>query len=425
MTIEEIAAKTPNAMATGPFGSAISARFFQDAGVPVIRGSNLSEDIGKRLVPDNLVFVSDEKAREFQRSKVVPGDLIFTCWGTIGQVGLIDASAPYPEFIVSNKQMKLTPDPESADSKFLYYLMSGPQVSNQIRGMGIGSSVPGFNLGALKSIMISLPPLPEQRAIAHILGTLDDKIALNRQMNQTLEQIAAALFRSWFIDFEPVRAKMAGREPEGMDAATVALFPERLVDSELGEIPEGWQVKSLDQIATYLNGLAMQKFPPEGDSFLPVIKIAQLRKGDTEGADRASLDVPLAYVVSDGDVLFSWSGSLEVEIWSGGTGALNQHLFKVSSDEFPKWFYFLWTRHHLPRFREYARDKATTMGHIQRRHLTEAKVVVPPQLCLQRLNEVISPVVEKAFCNSITSKTLASTRDLLLPELLSGAIRVS
>jgi type I restriction enzyme S subunit len=218
ITVEDLKAPTENALATGPFGSSISSRYFQQHGVPVIRGSNLTEDIGTRLGDDGLVFVSEEKAAEFKRSIVRKGDLVFTCWGTINQVGLIDDRAKYNEYVISNKQMNFTPDPEKADDLFLYYLFSGPQMQEAIKNQGIGSSVPGFNLGQLRAIRLKVPPLPEQRAIAHILGTLDDKIELNRRMNETLEAMARAIFKSWFVDFDPVRAKHALSKVEGAEA---------------------------------------------------------------------------------------------------------------------------------------------------------------------------------------------------------------
>ena len=155
------------------------------------------------------------------------------------------------------------------------------------------------------------------------------------------------------------------------------------MDAELGEIPEEWEVKPLDQIATFLNGLALQKYPPTDGPTLPVIKIAQLRAGHTNGADLANADLPPGYIVHDGDVLFSWSGSLELDVWTGGDGALNQHLFKVTSESLSKWFYYWWVHQHLGEFREIAADKATTMGHIQRRHLREALTVIPNQSLLE------------------------------------------
>lgn len=253
-TVEEIAAPVPNALATGPFGSAISAKFFQSSGVPVLRGGNLTASVDNRLREDDLVFVSREKAAEFVRSVARRGDLVFTCWGTIGQVGLIDSRSRYDEYIVSNKQMKLTPNRELADSLFLYYMFLSSSVAEQITSQAIGSSVPGFNLGQLRSIRLRLPPVALQRKIAGILGTLDDKIELNRQTNETLEAMARALYKSWFVDFDPVRAKAEGHAPGGMDADTAKLFPSELVDSELGPKPKGWRVAPLQEYVEALSG---------------------------------------------------------------------------------------------------------------------------------------------------------------------------
>jgi len=185
------------------------------------------------------------------------GDLIFTCWGTIDQVGLIDDRSRFPEYIVSNKQMKLTPNPLKANSLFLYYLFSNPPMRDRILNQGIGSSVPGFNLGQLRSITLNLPPLPDQRAIAHILGTLDDKIELNRRMIETLEAMARALFKSWFVDFDPVRAKAEGHDL-GLPQPLADLFPDSFEDSELGEIPKGWGVRTLADMSS-LNPEAWSK----------------------------------------------------------------------------------------------------------------------------------------------------------------------
>lgn len=210
-----------------------------------------------------------------------------------------------------------------------------------------------------------------------------------------------------------------------MDAATAALFPSEFDTSELGLIPKGWAGRSLDSIANYLNGLALQKFPPESDDeYLPVIKIAQLRAGNTSASDRASAHLKPDYVVHDGDVLFSWSGSLEVELWCGNDGALNQHLFKVTSNEVPKWFYYLATRLHLPEFRQVAASKATTMGHIQRQHLTRAKVAVPPSELMAAASEIFGPLIERWITNALQARELAQLRDTLLPRLISGKLRL-
>lgn len=281
-----------------------------------------------------------------------------------------------------------------------------------------------LNSDELKALDIALPPLAEQLTIAHILGTLDDKIELNRRMSETLEAMAVALFKSWFIDFDPVRAKAEGRDP-GLPQPSANLFPDSFEDSELGEIPRGWEVKSLDQIARFLNGLALQKYRPTGDRSLPVIKIAQLRAGTTEGADRASAELEPAYIIQDGDILFSWSGSLECVLWAGGAGALNQHLFKVTSDLFPKWLCYLGVHHHLEDFRRIAAGKATTMGHIQRHHLSDAKLAIPSPALLTAMDAILSPILESIWRRTVESRTLAAVRDTLLPKLVSGELRMS
>ena len=290
--------------------------------------------------------------------------------------------------------------------------------------------MPNLNTSILSACPFLEPPIEEQRAIAHILGTLDDKIELNRKQNETLEAMARALFKAWFVDFEPVRAKMEGRWQRGqslpgLPAHLYDIFPDRLVESELGEIPEGWEMRSLDSIANYLNGLALQKFPPESETdFLPVIKIAQLRAGNTNGSDKASTQIKPEYVVVDGDVLFSWSGSLEVEVWNGGRGALNQHLFKITSNEVPKWFYFFATRQHLSDFRAIAAGKATTMGHIQRKHLTDARIAVAPPESMTKFDAVIASQFDQLVSNAQQSRSFAQLRDTLLPKLISGELRI-
>ena len=266
----------------------------------------------------------------------------------------------------------------------------------------------------------------EQQAITAVLGALDDKIEQNRRLARALERLARAIFRAWFVDFEPVKAKAAGAASfPAMPQPVFDALPTRFVDSDIGPVPEGWEVKAITKIATFLNGLALQKYPPRGDGEdLRIIKIAQLRKGSTEGADWANGDVPEQYVIDDRDLLFSWSGTLETTFWFGGKAALNQHLFKVTSSHFPSWFCLLWIRQHLQWFRAIAASKATTMGHIKRGHLQETQVVVPPNEVLREAHRVIGSIYDLFAQLMIDSRKLAVMRDVLLPNLLSGEVRV-
>ena len=332
--------------------------------------------------------------------------------------------------------------------RFIYYLLK----SIDFTSFNVGTGVPTLNRNHLSSILISDLGIDKEKEIANILGSLDQKIQLNTQINQTLEQIAQALFKSWFVDFDPVRAKIqalsdglsleqaelavmqaiGGKTPEELTALsqtqperyaelaeTAKAFPCEMVEVDGVEMPKGWEVKALDEIANYQNGLALQKFRPEDDEpFLPVVKIAQLRQGYADGEEKAKASIKPECIIDNGDVIFSWSGSLLVDIWCGGKAALNQHLFKVSSKEYPKWFYYFYTKHHLTEFQRIAYDKAVTMGHIKREHLSAAKCIVPNDELLA--NKTLENILEKIIFNRLENFNLQDTRDLLLPRLLNG-----
>lgn len=384
------------------------------------RGYDLPQ---KERSPGDVPLVSSSGVTDSHARAMVKGPGVVTGrYGTLGQVFYVEQ-----DFWPLNTTLYVR-DFKGNDPRYVSYFLR----DIDFFVYSDKAAVPGLNRNHLHQARVRIPTDPtEQRAIAHILGTLDDKIELNRRANETLESMARTLFKAWFVDFEPVRAKLEGRwrrgqSLPGLPAHLYDLFPDRLVESEFGEIPEGWEMRSLDSIANYLNGLALQKFPPESeDEFLPVIKIAQLRAGNTNGADRASARIKPEYVVVDGDVLFSWSGSLEVEVWNGGRGALNQHLFKVTSDTVPKWFYFFATRQHLSDFRAIAAGKATTMGHIQRKHLTDARVAVASPEGMKSFDIAIAPLFDQLVSNAQQSRSLAQLRDTLLPKLISGELRVS
>ena len=425
VSVDEIKDSSPNALATGPFGSSISWRFFEAVGVPVIRGSNLSDAVGKRLVLDDLVFVSHEKAKEFQRSIARPGDLIFTCWGTIGQVGLINDRSPFGEYVVSNKQMKLTPNPEKADGLFLYYLFSGPEVSGLIKGLAIGSSVPGFNLGQLRSLRFHLPPLHEQKIIAHILGTLDDRIELNQRMNQTLEAMARAIFKSWFVDFDPVRARAEGRQPFGMDARTAALFPNSFQDSPLGKIPRGWRVGSLGEVAEnprrgvrprevsagtpYVGLEHMPRKSVALDSWGHAQEVAsnkfEFRQGEILFGKLRPYFHKVGIAVQDGvcstDILVIRAKSLE---WFGIV------LGHVSSGEFVN---------HTD-----AASTGTKMPRTNWQDMASYEIPLADPPLAHAFSQFSLRIVGMIRQNILQSRTLATIRDTLLPRLTSGEIRV-
>lgn len=413
-TVDNIKSKNHHSIAMGPFGSDITKDNFVSEGIPVIRGVNLGEF---KFNEDKFVYLTKEKANKLKASNAFPKDIVITHRGTLGQVGIIPENSKYSRYVVSQSQMKLTCNEEIMNPYFMFYFLKSKLGQYLLLMNTSQTGVPAIArpTSSLKEIKVMVPPISEQNSIVNFLKSLDSKIELNQHMNQTLEEIGRAIFKHWFVDFEFPDEQGRPYKSSGGE----------MVDSELGKIPTGWELKPLDKIANFLNGLALQKYPPmRGGQFLPVIKIRELKQGITQSTDKASHEIPQEYIINDGDVLFSWSGSLELVLWCGGLGALNQHLFKVTSDNFPKWFYFYQINENLPRFREIAAGKATTMGHIQRHHLSETLVAVPPLKLMKRADELIGPLIDSVINKNIQSHNLSSIRDSLLPKLMSGKIRV-
>ncbi len=406
VTIEEITSKLGDGLHGTPIYSENGEYHF-------INGNNL---VDGRIIFDGKTKRCD--AEEFRKYQKPLGNrtILVSINGTLGNVAYYKG-----EKVILGKSACYFNLKEDVEKRFVGYIVSSSIFQKYLEQIATGTTIQNVSLKSMRGFSFKLPPLDEQKAIASVLGALDDKIENNRRMNETLEEMARAIFKSWFVDFDPVHAKAAGNAPVHMDADTAALFPSSFGDDGL---PEGWINKPLDEVADFLNGAAMQKFPAEGSKFLPVIKIAELRNGISSNTNRASLNVPEKYVVTDGDVLFAWSGSLMQKVWTEGKGALNQHLFKVTSNSYQKWFFYYWVDHHMKWFQSIAASKATTMGHVQRKHLSEAKVCVSHKSVMDCASDAIAPLLEKQTQNLIESRTLAEIRDTLLPKLMSGEIRV-
>lgn len=312
------------------------------------------------------------------------------------------------DYIASTKLMVLRSKP-CVLPKYLYYLLTNNTTIRNLHTIAVGRSgtFPQITYSELANIKFLLPSIEEQEKILAILLDIDDKIAINRRICENLEAQAQALFKHWFIDFAPFKNG-------------------KFVESELGMIPEGWRVGTLTEIAEYMNGLAMQKFPPlSADDAIPVLKIKELGQSQCDNnSDKCSKQIKPEYIIKNGDVVFSWSGTLMVDIWCGGICGLNQHLFKVTSDNYPKWFFFRWTKHHLSEFIRIAKDKAVTMGHIKRGDLEKAFVVIPDRNTLDKMSEVMENIHNQIINTRLESSRLSALRDTLLPKLMSGEIKV-
>ena len=284
---------------------------------------------------------------------------------------------------------------ENVDKDFLYYILANDDFFAYSMATSKGTKMPRGDKKSIMQYELQLFDIKTQKRIASILKVLDKKIELNNAINKNLLEQAQSIFTQEFL--------------------------------MLDRIPDGWQESSLLGIADYLNGLAMQKYRPKDDEQgLPVIKIKELRQGSCDfNSELCSPSIKPEYIVHDGDVIFSWSGSLLVDLWCGGTCGLNQHLFKVTSSTYDKWFYYAWTNHHLQKFAAIAADMATTMGHIKREELSKAEVLIPSQSDYDRIGGLLAPLYDLVIANRIVNRKLASLRDELLPQLMSGQLDIS
>ena len=400
----------------------------------------------KRYVASTVERITQQGLVGSSTKLLNTGDIIISARGTVGCLAQLSMPMAFNQscYCLRGKNNVIIND-------YLYYLLKIKV--RELKQKTHGAVFDTITKETFSHINVNIPiSVNVQKKIAKVLSTLDDKIHLNDQLNQTLESIAQAIFKSWFIDFDPVRAKIAakleGADPEiaAMCAisgksevelqqmpeedfaelqATAALFPDELVESELGEVPRVWEVKPLDKIANYLNGLALQKFRPENEyDFLPIVKIAQLKSGVATIEEKASPNIDRKFIIENGDVIFSWSGSLMVDIWCGGKAALNQHLFKVTSNDYHKWLYYFYTKHHLAEFQRIAQAKAVTMGHIKREHLSQALCCIASNQLLEISNIFIGHFLQKLIELRLENNNLKQLRDTLLPKLLSGEVSV-
>lgn len=367
------------------------------------------------VTPGNFAIGGGFKAEKFKYySGPLPEDYLFSAGDLVVTMTDLSVNADtlgYSALIPKSTDLKFWHNQrvglvqklsEEIDTGFLYNLMRTREYQSYVVGGASGSTVKHTSPDRITSFEYDFPPLPLQKKVAHVLNSYDEKIENNNRIIINIEAAAQSLFDNWFVKFNfPGREKI------------------ELVESDLGEIPEGWAVKPLDQIADFLNGIALQKFPTGvGEESLPVIKIREMNSGVSAASERASKNIDSKYIIQNGDVLFSWSGSLELMIWSDGEGALNQHIFKVTSELYDKWFYFFWIRKHLQNFRAIASGKATTMGHIQRHHLSESLVLVPDNDTLRQAGVIINPMLDLVLKIQLENTRLKQSRDILLAKLI-------
>lgn len=425
LTVGQIKAQDDRAIAIGPFGSRMKADTYVASGVPVIRGNNISDT---RVFVDEFVYVSEQTADELRACNVFAGDLVFPHRGAIGQVGIIPATDT-PRFMLSTSLMKLTCNKEIVDPLFVFYFFRSTLGRHALLQHASTVGTPGIGqpLTSLRSIRLPIPPLPEQRAIAHILGTLDDKIELNRRRNQTLEAMARALFKDWFVDFGPVRAKMEGQEPY-LPADLWQLFPDRLDDE--GK-PEGWEMVPASELIEFNPTEPLRKGTPA-----PYLDMASLPTSGSWPEPPVIRDFGSGMRFRNGDTLLA---RITPCLENGKTAfvqCLPNNAVGWGSTEYivmrpkapvPAGYAYLLARDDA--FREHAIRSMTGTSGRQRAQgdsVATFKLASPPDENLwQAFARHVAPTFESIKSNAKASETLSAVRDTLLPKLISGELRIA
>jgi type I restriction enzyme, S subunit len=379
------------------------------------------------------VFIPKDYGRDLSKYLLRKDDILIAMTDMKNNVAILANTARIKDedrFVLNQRVGCLrVKDKKLLDPTFLYFYTNGKPHVEYLRSRANSGVQVNLSTSSIKEAEILIPPLTEQKAIASVLGALDDKIENNRQMNETLEEMARAIFKSWFVDFDPVHAKAAGNAPVHIDAETAELFPSSFGDDGL---PEGWDEEALYNIATFINGAAYKNmhFCDQKDG-LPVIKIIELKNGISAQTKFTNTDLGEKYKVTAGEIFFAWSGSPQTSIntfiWPYGDGWLNQHIFAIKENGFGNLAYIYFQMKVLnPKFIEIARDKQTTgLGHVTVRDMKEMLVISAPKKIKKQFEQIAAPLFEKIKLNLSESQTLTDLRDTLLPKLMSGEIRVA
>ena len=373
------------------------------------------------FIPENLKDLMLTTKEEQERFSIIEGDVFLTRTSeTLDELALSSVALNnYPFATFSGFLKRLRPiNKIKVYPKFIAFYLRSSYFRKTIINHTTMTLRASFNESMFSYLEVYLPDYDEQVRIGDFLYKLDQKIAINNQINEELEAMAKTLYDYWFVQFDfPDENGKPYKSSGGK-----MVYNEQLKR----EIPEGWGVDSLWNIATFYNGLAMQKFRPASETAesLPVIKIREMFSGFSKDTEKASIDIPKEAIVESGDILFSWSATLEVIFWGGEKGALNQHIFKVTSEKYPKSFIYNELRSYLKVFKTIAELRKTTMGHITQDHLKQAMIIVPPNDLIDEIHNRISPILKQQLDLKQQNQELTQLRDWLLPMLMNGQVRV-
>lgn len=414
----------------GPFGSSIRVNTFVPDGIPIISGQHLH---GVRIdEAPGFNFITQDHAHRLANAKVERGDVVFTYAGNIGQVSYIPADSQFEQYVISQRQFYMRCDRSKVIPEYVALYFKSPEGQHKLLANSSQVGVPMIAqpVTYLRSIEIPIPPLPEQQAIAHILGTLDDKIELTRRMNRALEQIARAIFHDWFVDFGPTKAKMERQEPY-LPPELWDLFPDQLVDSELGEIPDGWQVKPLGKTVELFGGTTPNTKTPEyweggihcwaTPKDLSVLSSPILLDTDRK-VTHAGLNKISSGLHPPGTLLLSSRAPIGYLAISEVPVAINQGFIAMPPRISPSnWYMLHWCRASHEEIVSHA--NGSTFLEISKSNLRQIPMVVPEEKLLVAYDRLVGSLYQRIALNQRGSHTIVGQRNELLPKLISGELQ--
>ncbi len=397
------------------------------SGIPLITAKVIK---GGRIETPNEFIAFDNYDAWMRRGIPECGDVVLTVEAPLGEVAQLG-----PEKIaLAQRVVTLRGKANFLNSTYLLYWFQLEDAQEQLKARATGTTVIGIKQSELRKLSVPIPPISVQQEVAEILRSLDDRITLLRETNTTLEAIAQALFKSWFVDFDPVHAKMQGRAPEGMDEATTALFPDSFEDSELGPMPKGWWIGTLADLATFQNGYAF-KSKDWSDAGHPVVKIGNVKPGliSFDGCSYVGSDCVVGldrFQLRRGDLLVGMTG------YVGETGLvtevspaayLNQRVGRIATSAGVKdlGFVFCLTRH--DDFKAFAEGQShgSAQANVSGTDLLKCKRVIPDGKVMSAFNEILEILIESIMSNHEQAQSLSAVRDELLPRLVSGFINIT
>ena len=392
---------------------------FLNAGNVTIDGFNFS----------SCVFISSDRDKQLRKGKLARHDVVLTTRGTIGNSAYFDEAVPYEQIRINSGMVVLRALKSALHPRYLYLFIRSKLFLTQVQALRTGSAQPQLPIRDIEKINISIPPLSEQRAIAHILGTLDDKIELKRRMNETLEEMARALFKSWFVDFDPVRAKMEGRDP-GLPKHLADLFPDRLVDSELGPIPGGWEVKALSSFGEIVTG----KTPSTKEAAYFGDDVPFLRIPDMHGkvyvlqtqmmlSNRGVSSQPQKTLPPD-SISVSCIATPGLVVLNHRTTQTNQQINSIIPWDRSLSRYIYWSCRQLSSEIKIGGIGGSVFGNMNKSTFSSLQVLNAERAIIQAFDQIVLPMHASILANEEQNQILSQVRDTLLPKLLSGELKV-